>query len=953
MNGIRLEIVQRAFDMLGSNPAALQPVFEFVSRMHSVVPPVSTTEVFSEVASQSYSSPCTRIVHSAIAKWDYAENPPWSVNTRRSTNERRVAIYDLLGLDTALRQICEEVFPRHPTVEPATVIVNDEPWVDWYVPARRTRNFYWNSYQSHLKNSKHWDARNVVELDDSTTDVLRRLADPEAAQARQAKGLVVGYVQSGKTAHYTGVIAKAADAGYRLIIVLAGTINILRDQTQRRLDKELVGWELLNDDYEGDPEESEFVHHGALPSNIGGFNWERLTLSRRDFPDLSVGLGALEFRRIDRTRPLYHAANLHYEPARLIVLKKNKDVLDKLARALSQISARSSLNDVPALIIDDESDQASVNTARPRASESEIQARTAINKRIVDLLRILPRAQYVGYTATPFANVFVDPNDAEDLFPKDFLVSLSRPVGYMGVGDFYDEEDFSATDYRSNENAFVRMVSGDDDLANNLPRAIDAFVLAGAIKLYRERKQQTRFKHHTMLVHHSPRVTVHDDFARKIQRLFEDSGYASGGDGYVRLEALWNSDFRPIIKAQAERGSVSPRRFEDLGRDIAECCRRINAGDSSVIILNGDNRDRAPNFEGTSVWKMIVGGAKLSRGYTVEGLTISYYRRVAGAADTLMQMGRWFGFRRGYRDLVRLFIGNAEPIDARGNTLNLYEAFRAICKDEEEFRDQLRRYASLKEGDRITPRQVPPLVPSRLLKPTSTNKMFNAQLVFENYGGRWVESTVAPSDEELKASNARGLRELLLSATLERGAIEIDTGGRVISFGAITARLRNEDVLNFLKHYHWSEGNENTLQRLLEFLAGRNGNPEIDSWLLIAPQAANGETWDAAGRKFVIRRRRRANNNRYGVFSEPAHRDAAAYLTDSAPGAALNAFTTKHRKPRQGVMVFYPVKSAQEEEAGLIPTVGFGLAIPPNHIPKKLLYTVRDPDQEDAVVIEQ
>ena len=291
----------------------------------------------------------------------------------------------------------------------------------------------------------------VSELDNATDAIVSRLSDPERVEAFQTKGLVVGYVQSGKTANFTGVIAKAADAGYRLIIVLGGTMNILRDQTQRRLDKELVGRELLGDDYKGDPEIEEFLSHGGRPSDKGAFDWQRLTGPEYEYKSLHRGIDALEFERIDPSRLLFDPINLHRSKARLIVLKKQKVVLDRLIRDFKRFRMAKPA-DIPTLVIDDESDQASINTRPPNSRE-----RTAINKKITDLMKLFPRGQYVGYTATPFANVFINPDDAEDLFPKDYIVSLPRPRFYMGLQEFVDTDPPDGKEpFESKESCYIR-----------------------------------------------------------------------------------------------------------------------------------------------------------------------------------------------------------------------------------------------------------------------------------------------------------------------------------------------------------------------------------------------------------------------------------------------------------------------------------------------------------------
>ncbi len=327
-------------------------------------------------------------------------------------------------------------------------------------------------------------------LDEASDRVVELLADPSDEAAYQSKGLVVGYVQSGKTANFTGVVAKAVDAGYRLVIVLGGTLNLLRAQTQRRLDMELVGRENIlrgapdhESDYADDPAwaQGNFLTHGGLPSSRGGFDIVRMTTRDNDYKSLLQGIVALEFEKQEPALPLYDPRNLHRSSARLMVVKKNKTVLTKLVKDLNKI--KTPLGEIPVLIIDDESDEASVNTSNLSKPDAE---RTAINEKISELLRILPRAQYVGYTATPFANVFIDPSDAEDIFPKDFIISLPRPAGYMGVQVFHDLDldlpPSERTFANSNEKEHVRdIVLNDEEDDSCLRKAMDMFMLTAAM----------------------------------------------------------------------------------------------------------------------------------------------------------------------------------------------------------------------------------------------------------------------------------------------------------------------------------------------------------------------------------------------------------------------------------------------------------------------------------------
>ncbi len=424
------------------------------------------------------------------------------------------------------------------------------------------------------------------------------------------------------------------------------------------------------------------------------------------------------------------------------------------------------LKELPALIIDDESDLASVNTKDPKKSNE----RTIINELITEITKIVPRAQYVGYTATPFANVFIDPDDNTNLFPSDFVLSLPRPTEYMGVQEFHDiDPDWETTPKTvatSNELAYVRAVSGSPDhkpdlWKKELGRALDAWVLSGAIKKYRAAQTGGGDRHHTMLVHEEVSNAAHLDSAAVVRGLWNNGKFTSG-EGLARLRKLFNDDFLEVMRARAD-GEPVPESFETVKPFVAEAIAEMtSAGSDPVLIVNSDKniqaQQEALDFDKGKVWRVLIGGAKLSRGFTIEGLTISYYRRKAGQADTLMQAGRWFGFREGYRDLVRLYIRRDRKVD-------LYEAFEALLLDEEAFRDELGKYAGLDEDGKpiVEPRQIPPLVSQHLpwLKPTARNKMFNAVVKARASVGAFHQLSSIPRREE-KAKHKANLEQVLL-----------------------------------------------------------------------------------------------------------------------------------------------------------------------------------------------
>ncbi|MFE7561684.1 Z1 domain-containing protein [Kitasatospora sp. NPDC057500] len=883
-----------------------------------------------------------------LTAWDFAEAPRWSPETAPRTDARRTAAYDRLRLGDDLRKALDAAVPVA-RLAGATVIAREH--AAWYTPERAaSRSFYWPAYERKLRD-KGWTDAAIASLDEASRSVVERLTDPEQSSARQTKGLVVGYVQSGKTANFTGVTAKAIDAGYRLVIVLGGTLNLLRAQTQRRLDMELVGQEnilrgadpedvdaLVGIDYVGDDADwADFVRHGGRPSTLHAFDIERLTTRDNDYKSLAQGIRVLEVEKRDHALPLYDAANLHHAAARIMVVKKNKAVLAKLVKDLKQI--RGLLGELPTLIIDDESDQASVNTTDPRKREKGSTERTAINGLISQLLGLLPRAQYVGYTATPFANVFIDPGDSEDIFPSDFLISLPRPQGYMGVQDFHDLdsplEPAERTVANSQQQAHVRGIW--DSADDRLQEAMDSFVLAGALKLFRSHRgvPDGPFRHHTMLVHQSVRMDDHAELADRITSMWHSSGYASS-EGHTRLAALWADDFAPVSGARAA-DLPAPAGYDELRPYVSRARQLISRGGSPVVVVNGDSDryfeqldldfDRTPN-----VWKILIGGTKLSRGFTVEGLTTTYYRRMTRQADTLMQMGRWFGFRPGYRDLVRLYIGREEPM-TKTSTADLYEAFEAICRDEEVFREQLAQYSELVDGKpQVTPAEIPPLVAQHLswVKPSARNKMFNAELVEVRSPGRPIEPAAYPLSQAALRRNTERWGSLLRAFTPQAAVFTApadSSGGPGRSFSALTARVSQSALISVLSGLEWER--EGHFQPHLRYLAQLDGRlATVDEWLLIAPQLSQGARTDAAVAGSVpmslVRRSRQAGKPSFSRIAGVEHQLLAKWLIDSA---AQDDGVEGALGPRTGVALVYPVVEGKTE-ADVLAAVRNGEADP-------------------------
>lgn len=903
-----------------------------------------------------------KALHNALSEWDWVSEASWIRNTKPNTPARRTLIHTLLKLGSQVSDLIDEKLPFYEVTE-GTIIEAEDAKGTWYTAAfKKDHDFYWTHLKTYLL-TKGFAPNAVNAVDAATTKVLERLGDPAAQRTRAARGLVVGYVQSGKTTNFTGVMAKAIDAGYRLIIVLSGTTNLLRNQTQRRIDLELVGREnILRGGRDGEVQhdymedlawkKGKFISYGAQPSLLGKVDITRLTGLVKDFsaPDTGINPVDFQFEKRNRRRPLWDRENLDHAGARIAVVKKQKDRLAKLLRELKAIGD-ASCAEIPALIIDDESDQASVDTLNP-AKKKSVDERTSINNCIVKLLGQLKRAQYVGYTATPFANVFVNLDDPADIYPKDFIFSLNPPDGYMGARNFHDFGDRRGA--MSNEAAHVRGITSEKD--DRLEEALDAFVLTAALKVFREKDPNT-YPHHTMLVHASPLKDAHLQMKDRLVDLWNTAGYDSVGPGVGRLKSLFEGDFKDVWEARGRPlGERYPASFDQLKKPLGIALERIRTGSSPVLMVNSAEGAEVPDFKepvdwdngNPGVWKVIVGGAKLSRGYTVEGLTVSHFQRPARMQDTLMQMGRWFGYRAGYRDLVRLYIGRAVSA-GKGKELDLYSAFESVCRDEESFREQLSIYERNPDGSPgITPRDVPALVFNShpRLRPTAKNKMFNAELTYAAFTHREPTSQ-ASSGAGVKA-NAKLVKSLLDAAGLKKGA-----ASGFSSFDFYWTTLDSVAVIKTLKSFKW-EQDDAPLSAEIEYLEKEASN--IKSWLVLLPQLkeeAKAGRWSASGRDLACVGRSMVSETRFKVFSTPEHVQFAKWLVGDEDAEAFTAGPLKARSDR-GVLVLYPTRKILDRkiDVSTTPVMAFFLTAPLSVNSKRVAFRVRSRAQKSAAVVD-
>lgn len=638
------------------------------------------------------------------------------------------------------------------TAEFGTVLEDATDHVAWY-PARRgaIKWQFWHRYVTFLERHFGMPPAVVANLDDLTSMALERLEDPSRIGKWDRRGMVVGSVQSGKTANYTGLICKAIDAGYKLIIVLAGIHSNLRAQTQLRIDEGVLGFDTqknrrLNAD-------NRWLGVGTLPG-------VRLVVhsltSSAENGDFNKGIA-------DQIGVM-----LGGDPV-VIVMKKNSKLLGNLANWVpgekDAVTGKKKINGIPLLLIDDEADNASINTkAKPGADTDTV---TAINGSIRDLLDAFEKSAYVGYTATPFANIFINADvesDAHgrDLFPRNFIINVKPPSNYVGPSKIFglngdpDAGILAAdglpiieeiTDFAAAFPPKHRKDHVPPSLPGSLLKAIRCFVLTCAAR--RARGQGN--KHNSMLIHVTKFVNVQEHVVDLVRQ--DLSGLKKRleyGDGErkptVRDELceLWNTEYEPKFAAMGEDAGP-PISWSDIEGNLHDAAAKI-----TVMPINGYAKEaldyRENQEDGLSV--IAVGGDKLARGLTLEGLSISYFLRTTRMYDTLMQMGRWFGYRPGYLDLCRLF-----------TTPQLRSWYRHISLAESE----LRREFDYMVDAGLTPENYGLRVrthPAGMIV-TALNKMSHGRTLELSWAGVLSQTTQLPKDSDKINANVRSTERLL------------------------------------------------------------------------------------------------------------------------------------------------------------------------------------------------
>jgi hypothetical protein len=577
-----------------------------------------------------------------------------------------------------------------------TIMSDDiDPWLS---EEKSNINFeLWNRYKLYM--SQNDPSFPVNDLDDFTDKILDKCINPKDKNSWDRRGMVVGHVQSGKTSNYVGLINKATDSGYKVIIVIAGTISSLRRQTQERIDAGFIGRSSSAFIREN---ENRLIGVGGLKVETDIYSLTSSYYKSGDEGDFSQSVANRLNIPIGKNPVVF-------------VIKKNKSILENLIDWFSKneniknIDGTPKLFDVSALIIDDEADAASVNTAK------DINEVKTINKLIRTLLNLFNQNTFIGYTATPYANLFISQEHnedlttivknkeykiGEDLFPRDFIINIKAPTNYIGAAKIFGFENQNGIEnepldiFRAIDDfdpPFFRTINkyNKEDLPEDLPKsletAIKSFILTCTIRRVRGHEK----KHNSMLIHVALLVKWIDKVAYLVNdKMREYKNAIDGNDETLMndLKHLYESDFLPTTENVLENLDytdirITTHSWEEVKKEVKKAASKIEVrsvhGTRSTTNLeyhNIEEIDYSRYENGFSV--IAVGGSRLSRGITLEGLSVSYYLRTTKMYDSLMQMGRWFGYRPGYVDLCRLY-----------TTEQIFEWFNHITMATEEMRD--------------------------------------------------------------------------------------------------------------------------------------------------------------------------------------------------------------------------------------------------------------------------
>jgi len=887
------------------------------------------------------------------------DSPPTPETVSRTVEDLLSSSTFFQHLVPSHRAIVDEIQRRITVrVGTATALDNSENHLAWLPTEDRATWRLWPRLQRYLSSEKRFAVSVLAELNRSTDATLERFESPNRTGRWDRRGLVVGHVQSGKTTHYTALAAKALDSGYRIVIVLAGIHNNLRAQTQGRIDEYLIGRD--SGAIKQAVRTAQLENQGRI--GVAEAEWKR----GETFDDFQVITNTTsedggDFKSVEQQMWFQVTKG-----ARLVmVVKKQRNVLVGMTNWLNSLMSTTSGDQGtithPTLIIDDEADHASVNTADSQSDP------TTINRLIRQLALCFSRVSLVGYTATPFANIFADPDSdythtyGPDLFPRSFIVNLKAPSNYIGPDKVFGNPGDDDAGIPASPALPMHVPVADSQgwipdkhkkdhepgpLPASLREAIRLFVLSTATRVARGHADF----HSSMLVHATRFKLVQGRIRRQLEDELADltslltHGSASTRNALLAdLQNLWRREV--FGKHEAFRSALPG----DSGRlpDWAEVANALaeTASRFRVMAINGESADvLAYTTAKEGLWVIAIGGDKLSRGLTLEGLVTSYFLRTSSMFDTLMQMGRWFGYRPGYADLCRVY-----------TTPSLQDAFREITLAFEELRDSFDEMARARRQPIDFGLKV--REPSAKLLITAGNKIRRGAPVDVRFAGELIQSLDVPRSGRAAESNRRALVQLTTSLTgtptgIVRGS---QTGWHVWH------KQPADKILSFLQTYvafHESCLRDGSA-RLREYISARIADGELQEWSVCLVSVTRTTQRVLIGGLEVGLNRRAAQDDDPEIY----RMDQLAGRTEEAVDLSLAEFGAAQqesgvtgsklpgrdsirnvRPPSRGILLLYPLTRTKDDDPSKDPKDSYALGVcvgfPSRLKGKSLRYTV-------------
>jgi hypothetical protein len=822
---------------------------------------------------------------------------------------------------------------------------------------------FWNRYKEYLS-KKNWSESAIDDINIDTHKILDSLWDPTkntTADQWDRRGMVVGNVQSGKTANFTGLICKAADAGFKVIIVLAGMHNSLRVQTQKRLDEEFLG-------YKSDSDEESKVLIGVSEISTD-CDWIDTITTQSNSGDFSKKVSN-NFNRHMSSNPI------------LLVVKKNVYVLKNILKWLTNTAqtidsdGKRFHSGFPLLLIDDEADNASVDTSEIFFNEDGTPDKNhdpkAINKSIRRILKVFNQSAYVAYTATPQANIYIHQkaetvNEGPDLYPRHFIINLESSSQYFGPKTIFGDENEQGLDLVRVRDDYTQWIPDSHksyhkiDLEKEIPEslrdAIHSFILATSARI--ERGQIN--KHNSMLIHVTRYNTIQAKVRSQVETYVEyllenidNENSISKISILNTLKELWETDFSETTR-NIDDPECKVLSWNHIKQNLYDVIRLIE-----IKEINGTAKDVLDydNNKEKGLITIAIGGDKLSRGLTLEGLTISYYLRSSKMYDTLMQMGRWFGYRPGYYDLCRLYTSD-----------ELNKNYEFITKADLEMREQFKYMAVI--GSKPINFGLKVRSHESLLV-TSKVKMRNSETIKISFAASRKESLMYYKGQNIINNNFSNFKSFINKIWEKKKDVN----------DLIFAYIETDEIIDFLDNYTVPEDTSFPKDRILNYIKKQKNNDYLRKWTVYVSKGRvkkdeylysldNGKEFPMTVRSISDKAENSGRNNKEIFFPgiTASKGDDTKDLIENEWSRALNntikqlekkkgkksnevpekpsdLAARNERDPKRGLLMLYPIYPQENDKTPIltnlinIPMIGVAISFPENSEDEKIEYVV-------------